>query len=323
MNNGLTAENLLFTLPEVLRQDERMQALAQGIAEVLSVRPAEIERLLIYPRIDQMPEELLDRLAYDFKVDWWDADYTLAQKRQTFKDNWQVHRQLGTKAAIERAISAIYPATKVLEWFEYGGKPYHFKLNIDLTGNCFDKERQQRVLNRVDYYKNLRSHLDGVYYFTWAEPVIFQTLEQFQPISLKMPFYFSNQPNDVILLNGRRRLDGSWKLNSTFRGVIMRSFGLYMSWLEQQKMRSEKLFMPCIALANRNCGGWPGITLTGRFGNSTRVESKSLGLNSSFAERGGSMAGENFVKDTMWQLNGAFKLDSSKKLNASIIEEEI
>ena len=156
-----------------------------------------------------------------------------------------------------------------------------------------------------------------------AKPVIFQTLEQFQPISLKMSFYFSNQPNDVILLNGRRRLDGSWKLNSTFRGVIMRSFGLHISWLEQQKMHSEKLFMPGIALANRNCGGWPGVSLTGRFCNSSRVESKSLGLNSSFAERGGSMAGENFVKDTMWQLNGAFKLDSSKKLNAAIIEEEI
>ena len=145
MNNGLTAENLLLALPEALRQDEQMQALAAGIAEVLAARPAEIDRLLIYPRIDELPEALLDRLAYDFKVDWWDAEYSLAAKRQTLKDNWQVHRRLGTKAAVEQAIAAIYPKTQVLEWFEYGGEPYHFKLEINLTGSSFDRERQQRV----------------------------------------------------------------------------------------------------------------------------------------------------------------------------------
>ena len=39
---------------------------------------------------------------------------------------------LGTRAAVETAIRAIYPKTEVKEWFEYeGGKPYHFKLFID------------------------------------------------------------------------------------------------------------------------------------------------------------------------------------------------
>ena len=267
MNNGLTAESLLFTLPEVLRQDERMQALAQGIAEVLSVRPAEIERLLIYPRIDQMPEELLDRLAYDFKVDWWDADYTLGQKRQTFKDNWQVHRQLGTKAAIERAISAIYPATKVLEWFEYGGEPYHFKLNIDLTGNCFDKERQQRVLNRVEYYKNLRSHLDGVYYFTWAEPIIFQTLEQFQPISLKMPLRIVNNTREIIRLNGERRLDGSWQLDQDIRSLIFQQLLLKLALQEQERLSVAGAMKLQSRVQTRERLVWPQLEFGLRIGN--------------------------------------------------------
>lgn len=165
MNNGLTVENMLFTLPEVLRQNEQMQGLAAGVAELLAQRPADIERLLIYPRIDNLPEELLDRLAYDFKVDWWDAEYTLAEKRQTLQDSWQIHRHLGTKAAVERAISAIYPKTKVLEWFEYGGEPYHFKLLIalDLAGDT--PEKRQRVLERLNYYKNLRSHLEIIEYY--------------------------------------------------------------------------------------------------------------------------------------------------------------
>lgn len=163
--HGLTAENLLRALPEVLHNDESMAALAASIAQVLAARPEEIRRLAIYPRIDELPENLLDTLAYDFKVDWWDADYSPEEKRQTLKDSWRVHRMLGTKAAVETAISAIYPNTKVSEWWEYGGEPYHLKLLIDATYEDVDPARHQRVIDRVAFYKNLRSVLDEVEYY--------------------------------------------------------------------------------------------------------------------------------------------------------------
>lgn len=163
--HALTAENLLRALPEVLRNDENMAALAASVAQVLAQRPEEIQRLSIYPRIDTLQEELLDILAYDFKVDWWDADYTLEEKRRTLKDSWRVHRMLGTKAAVEMAISAIYPETKVIEWFEYDGQPYHFKLLIDATFEGVNPEKHQRVLDRVEFYKNLRSVLDETEYY--------------------------------------------------------------------------------------------------------------------------------------------------------------
>ena len=163
--HALTAENLLRALPEVLRNDESMAALAASVAQVLAQRPEEIQRLAIYPRIDELPEELLDILAYDFKVDWWDADYTLEEKRRTLKDSWRVHRMLGTKAAVETAISAIYPDTKVREWFDYGGEPYHFQLLIDATYEDVSPAKHKRVLDRVEYYKNLRSVLDDVEYY--------------------------------------------------------------------------------------------------------------------------------------------------------------
>ena len=164
-NYGLTPENLLRTLPDALRNDESMAALAESIAGVLADRPGEIRNLLIYSRIDQLPEDLLDILAHDFKVDWWDGDYSLEEKRRTLKDSWRVHRMLGTKAAVETAISAIYPDTQVSEWWEYGGKPYHFKLLIDATYEDVDPVRHQRVIDRVAFYKNLRSVLDEVEYY--------------------------------------------------------------------------------------------------------------------------------------------------------------
>ncbi len=171
-SHGLTAENILASFPLALQGDESAAALAEAIAAALAGRTEEIDRLSIYPNIDQLDEKLLDILAYDFKVDWWDAEYTLEEKRQTLKDSWRVHKLMGTKAAVETAISAIYPRTTVLEWFEYGGEPYHFRLDINITNDSIDSEKQRRVLERLNFYKSLRSHNDGVTYFVEAKPAV-------------------------------------------------------------------------------------------------------------------------------------------------------
>lgn len=163
-SHGMTRENLMRTLPAALKADENTNALAQSAAGLLAGRGEEIERLAIYANIDTLPEKLLDILAQDFKVDWWDPNYSLEEKRRTLKASWKVHRMLGTKAAVETAISAIYPDTRVIEWFEYGGSPYSFKLQIDATYENVDPARHKRVLERVEYYKNLRSNLEGVDY---------------------------------------------------------------------------------------------------------------------------------------------------------------
>ena len=81
MSNTPTAEEFLRALPPVLRNDRRMIALGQVVAEELSDRMSEIEKAAIYPRIDELDEALLDILAYDFKVDWYGYDYPLETKR--------------------------------------------------------------------------------------------------------------------------------------------------------------------------------------------------------------------------------------------------
>ena len=162
---GLTAENMLHALPDVLKNDSGTAALASCAAAALAERKAEIDSLILYARMDELPEPLLDLLAQDFKVDWWDGDYSLEEKRQTLRDSWHVHRTLGTKAAVETALSAIYPNTKVMEWWEYDGLPYHFRLSINVSSDETSSLKHQRVMARLELYKNLRSQLDEVEYY--------------------------------------------------------------------------------------------------------------------------------------------------------------
>lgn len=169
MNRGVSKESLMFAVPTAIRGDASAEALAEATAEVLADRTVELDRLRIISNIDNLEEHLLAILARDFKVDWWDPGYSLEEKRRTVKSSWRVHKTLGTKAAVETAIRAIYPLTTVEEWFEYGGEPYHFRLNIDITSDSGDRERQRRVLDRLNFYKSLRSHLDSVRYFLVPE----------------------------------------------------------------------------------------------------------------------------------------------------------
>ncbi len=164
-NHGLTRENLLRSLPVSVSGDSKMLALAGVIAGALERRREELERIAIYPHIDRLDEGLLDILARDFKVDWWDGDYTPDEKRRTLAASWQVHKALGTKGAVVKAITSIYREALVEEWFEYGGEPYHFRLTVRLSENGWDYGKHLQLLEKLQYYKNLRSHRDAIKYY--------------------------------------------------------------------------------------------------------------------------------------------------------------
>lgn len=167
---GITKENLLLVIPPALTHDPSIMALAAADAEVLAARLAEIDRVRIVSNIDGLDEAVLDILAKDFKVDWWDTRYSLDEKRQVLRDSWYVHRRMGTKAAVETALRAVYRDAVILEWFEYGEKPGYFRLWTDVTNEDFVPALRREILRRMDYYKRLSAHLEAAGYYMRAEP---------------------------------------------------------------------------------------------------------------------------------------------------------
>ena len=92
-----------------------------------------LSHTFFYQHIDTLPEDLLDQLAHDFGVSWWDNDWDIEQKRATFRESWHVRRHLGTKYAVELALSTSFGSGKVQEWFEYGGEPNHYRIfDVDI-----------------------------------------------------------------------------------------------------------------------------------------------------------------------------------------------
>lgn len=164
MSETIYDSNFAKYLPQPLTHDPKMIALANAAEKELLNISGLAKTVLIYPRIDELPEELLDILAYDLHVDWYDYGYTLETKRNVLKSSVGIHKKMGTKYAVEKALSAVYRTAAVEEWFDYGGKPYHFKVTVDIGDMGLSEETTRQIEEKMWFYKNLRSHCDGIFY---------------------------------------------------------------------------------------------------------------------------------------------------------------
>ena len=152
------ADALVASLPYSITRDTDKEQLAQVVAEELVKNVNFTDYSAIFPRIDELPEEVLDILAYDLKIDWYEADAPVWNKRQAVKDCILVHKFKGTKYAVETALRSMYNSAEVTEWFEYDGEPFHFRVNVyGSTGSGL-----KTLYLKIQYAKNLRSVMDSV-----------------------------------------------------------------------------------------------------------------------------------------------------------------
>ena len=150
----------LENLPESITRDEHLSRLAELAARCMKKSMDETGAAAIYCRIDDLPENVLDILAVDLKVDWYNYEGTLQEKRRTIKDSWYVHRKMGSVAAVERALCDIWPQSIVEEWFDYGGDPYHFRIILEALAND-EPIYPERAVERVRMFKPARSAMDS------------------------------------------------------------------------------------------------------------------------------------------------------------------
>lgn len=155
--------NFADYLPKALKRDPKIQAIAAAVTNEALKVSGEIKNVLIYSRIDELSEELIDILAYDMHVDWYDYSYPVDMKREIVKNSVKVHKRMGTKYAVETALKTINRTAEVKEWFEYGGKPYWFKVTIHIGDEGITEKTVRDIWEKVYFYKNLRSHCDSVF----------------------------------------------------------------------------------------------------------------------------------------------------------------
>lgn len=147
-------------ITQLLKKDNKFSAIADSVDPALKRIQDDIVYTLIYSRIDQLDEPILDLLAWQFHVEGYELATTIDQKRALIKNSIELHKYKGTRYAILKALESLGLSGEIKEWFEYNGEPYKFKVYIK---SPLSSERLYTdLVGLVEQYKNERSWLDSI-----------------------------------------------------------------------------------------------------------------------------------------------------------------
>ena len=118
--------------------------------------------------IDNVPSDTLPHLAEQYHItgnEGWLQALSEAEKRNLIKSAIKMHRYKGTKYAIEEIFNTLNIVGNVKEWFNYGGKPYYFKVILQIFNRSINEETETKLRALIDEYKNERSWLEQIEFF--------------------------------------------------------------------------------------------------------------------------------------------------------------
>ncbi|ARU23684.1 hypothetical protein RSSE_c3301 [Ralstonia solanacearum] len=117
--------------------------------------------LLVY-LVDTVDASALPLLAEQLHIlgEGWQFALDDDARRRLLKRSIELHKYKGTRWALQQVLETLALSGQVSEWFEYGGQPYHFKINVDLEERGIDPETFDALVALITEYKNVRSHLE-------------------------------------------------------------------------------------------------------------------------------------------------------------------
>lgn len=158
--------------PAPLSRDRAVQDIIKAIDRELNAVDRATGDVLLLPRLEELPVSMLDELAWQYHVDFYDDMADKEEKVTLIRNAIAWHRIKGTPAAVERVCSAVFKTAKVFEWFEYEGKPYHFQVRL-IEEAVPDKRVIDSLMRAIMVTKNTRSWLDGLSFYRKVDAKIY------------------------------------------------------------------------------------------------------------------------------------------------------
>ncbi len=151
---------LLDLIPPNLRSDPDIIAASQAVDREFTALVNSIKNVLTFANVDGATSDVVDNLASELRVAFYDSTLDLTTRRELVKNALLYNMIKGTPAVIENLATTLFGDAQVEEWFDYGGQPYHFRV---LTVNsAVTNELADQFNDAVNAVKNLRSVLEAV-----------------------------------------------------------------------------------------------------------------------------------------------------------------
>ncbi|MEI6857079.1 phage tail protein I [Psychrilyobacter sp.] len=151
--------SLLNLLPNFLQEENEIKILMQVIQEELDLINNREKNFFLYENFSDLGEAILDELAYQWRVEGYEQTLSKEIKASLVETAYVVRKTKGTRYAVEKTIKDIHGDFELLEWYQYGGDPYHFKVVGETAPTG---EKLEKLYKSINITKNERSSLDGI-----------------------------------------------------------------------------------------------------------------------------------------------------------------
>ncbi len=271
-------------LPLFMQQQKDDVTIAQHLNPIIRETGEKIKLCSEWGHISELPEEFIDALAWELDVDWYypKADLGIDVKRELVANADEVHKELGTKAAVKRVVEDIFGNGTVTEWFEFEGTPGTFKVQ---TREPLTNDNIARFMKTIGQVKNTRSHLIEVTCLIVInlddeDVVLEDIIQQYGDIDiytiLKLTYTLDWRDLEQIDLSGvhiklalpffyTRHLDGSFYLDGECDLTGGQRIGESVAVASRFALETEES-VPLITLTKKGTGAWfldGSVTLNG------------------------------------------------------------
>lgn len=177
--------SILRLLPNFLQEDQEIKLLIQVIQEEFDLINTKEKNLFLYGDFKVLDEAVLDELAYQWKTEGYEQTFSKEIKAHLVESSYIVRKTKGTAYAVEKTVKSIYGNFKLLEWWESGLDPYHFKI-VGTSSPTGDKLAE--IYKAINMTKNERSHLAGILVSNQWEGTNYQGITIHQGVFEVIPF---------------------------------------------------------------------------------------------------------------------------------------
>ena len=114
------------------------------------------------------PAEFLPWLAWGLSIDFWDADWTVPEKRTAIASTLTDQMRKGTRQSLRAVLDRFDPLIGLVEWFEANPRldPYTIRLELPLPDDSaviYDNALITALLRDIAQVKPVRVHMTAVH----------------------------------------------------------------------------------------------------------------------------------------------------------------
>lgn len=199
MANDIYSDLFVDNLPDSLTWDNQVQTIGMVSDQQAAGLQPFLPQLLILPNIANLPEAILDLLAFQYSVLFYSSTFYIADplariaaKRKLLANNFNYHAHLGTPAVMQEIVSSIYGPAAIQEWPVYGGTANHFRI---LLPNPINPSLQTQMYQLVNVVKRASQSFEGFFTSSGAPNTFTVSVAVFTQTTLTLPVIQSTLGN--------------------------------------------------------------------------------------------------------------------------------